>query len=55
VKRYAVKFRVNEYWKGSPANTLILYETSASPYDLCPLSLTREMGGVYRRNVVLAG
>jgi hypothetical protein len=25
-KRYAVKFRVDEYWKGSPANTLILYE-----------------------------
>ncbi len=46
-KRYAVKFRVNEYWKGSPANTLILYEATTLLYNPCSWSRPPEPGRVY--------
>ena len=46
-KRYAVKFRVNEYWKGSPASTLILYEAVTLLYNPCSWSRQPKPGGVY--------
>ena len=46
-KRYAVKYRVNEYWKGSPASTLILYEATTTLLPICSCSLPPEPGMVY--------
>lgn len=46
-KRYAVKFRVHEYWKGSPANTLILYEAATLLLPVCSCSRPPEPGKVY--------